>query len=263
MKQLGILAAPVVGDRCWLVIMAMVTLAELGCWAASHSAGFAPGPWLITYLGMAYAGLAAALAMRRLLRPNAGRAGWPVLIIGTTLIANGASLLLPLKFAIPQEIPFWLDAPLAAAERAAFGADPWQILDHYLGWATLPLDRLYGIWLPFQLLILFAVMLDPPSRAKSRALIAYSLAWLLLGVVAAALFSSAGPIFHARLSDGDDFALLGEALRARGATMAIFESDAVWSALASGKPGLVAGISAFPSIHVAISLWMFLAGKSS
>ena len=72
--------------------------------------------------------------------------------------------------------------PLAAAERSLFGADPWQMLDRILGWAIVPVDRVYGLWLPVQSLGLFLVMVQPPSPAKSRALIAYSLAWLVLGV---------------------------------------------------------------------------------
>lgn len=254
----AILKAAVGEDRRWLAIMAAVTLAEFAYWAANWSAGVAPLPWLLTYLGLAYAGLAAALLLRAVTRPRSKRASWPVLMIGTTLVGIGASLFLPLKFAIPEQIPFWLDAPLAALERALFAVDPWQLLDRHLGWATVPLDRLYGLWLPVQSLFLFTVMLEPPSRAKSRVLIAYSLAWFVLGVVAAALCSSAGPIFFDRVFGGNEFALLGETLRSRGASMALAESDTMWSAMASDHPGLVAGISAVPSLHVAISLWIFL-----
>ena len=258
----GIVTAAFRGDGCWLAIMATVTMAEFAWWTASWSAGVAPLPWLLTYLGLAYAGLAAAFMVRRVIRPRADRSSWPALIIGATLVGIGASFFLPLKFAIPKGIPFWLDAPLAAAERTLFGTDPWQLLDRYLGWATVPLDRLYALWLPVQSLVLFTVMLEPPSRAKSRALIAYSLGWFVLGVVAAALCSSAGPIFFDRLFGGSDFALLGETLRARGASLALAESDAMWSSLASDDPGLVAGISAVPSLHVAISLWIYLTART-
>jgi hypothetical protein len=36
----------------------------------------------------------------------------------------------------------------------------------------------------------------------------------------------------------------------------------MWGALESGRPGLVAGISAVPSLHVAISLWIFLTART-
>jgi hypothetical protein len=143
-----------------------------------------------------------------------------------------------------------------------FTADPWLLLDHWLGWAVVPIDRLYGLWLPMQTIVLFSVMLQPASAAKSRALIAYSAAWFLLGVVAAVIFSSAGPLFYDRVFGGSAFAQLHETLRARGAWVVLAESDAMWASLASGRPGIVAGISAVPSIHVAISLWMVLTARS-
>jgi hypothetical protein len=250
------------GDLGWLAVMAAATLAEFAWWGASWSAGLAPAPRLPVFLAMAYAGLAAAFALRTASRPRSPRSAWASPIVAATLVGAGASMFLPLKFAIPKQVPFWLDAPLAAAERALFGADPWQLLDLHFGWATLPLDRLYGLWLPVQSLVLFSILLERPSRAKSRALIAYSLAWFALGVVAATLLASAGPIFFDRLSGGGDFALLGETLQRRGASMALAESGLMWSAMASDHPGLVAGISAVPSLHVAISLWMFLAART-
>ena len=249
-------------DRRWLAVLAAMTLAELLWWAIAHGAGIAPMPWVGSYVALAFAGCAAALGLRALIRPGAPRAGWPAIVVGTLLVGLGGSLFLPLQYAIPGEMAFWLDAPLAAGERALFGADPWLLLDRALGWATLPLDRVYGLWLPCQLLVLFGILLMPPSRAKSRALIAYSLAWFLLGVAAAALCSSAGPIFYDRLSGGARFAGLGATLHARGATMAIAESDAMWASLATAKPNFVAGISAMPSLHVAVSLWIWLAARS-
>jgi hypothetical protein len=38
-------------------------------------------------------------------------------------------------------------------------------------------------------------------------------------------------------------------------------SDAMWSALVSGQYGLVTGISAAPSMHVAVSLWILLVAR--
>ena len=44
--------------------------------------------------------------------------------------------------------------------------------------------------------------------------------------------------------------------------MALAESDAMWTSLANSRPGFVAGISTFPSLHVAIGLWMFLTARA-
>ena len=44
--------------------------------------------------------------------------------------------------------------------------------------------------------------------------------------------------------------------------MVLREADAMWVSLDTGRPGLVAGISAMPSLHVAISFWIWLAARS-
>jgi hypothetical protein len=249
------------GERRWLVVLAALTTVELTWWAVCWRARIAPPPPAGTYLVLALAALAAAFALRMAFRPRAARASWSVLLLGTILIALGASLFLPLKYAIPAEVPFWLDVPLAVVERQIFGTDPWRIANGLFGWALVPVDRVYGLWLPLQSLVLFSVMVLPPSSAKSRALIAYSLAWFLLGVVAAVACASVGPIFYDRLLGGHQFAALADRLGG-GAWIVQREADAMWASFASGRPGLVAGISAMPSLHVAISFWMWLTARS-
>jgi len=248
-------------DKPWLVVMAAVTAAELIWWMIAWWLGIAPAPHLAIYLGLVFIGLAAAMGLRLALRLAPTGAPWPAVLTGTALVGVGASAFLPLKYAIPRELPFWLDQPIALAERRLFGADPWVLLDRLLGWATVPMDWLYGCWLPVQLLVLFSLILARPSPIKSRALIAYSLAWFLLGAVAAMLLSSAGPLFYDRLYGGHDFQSLDSMLRARGGWVALAESDLMWAARADGDPGLVAGISAVPSVHVAMSLWIYLAAR--
>lgn len=249
-------------DRAWLAAMLAITVVELLWWAVAWEAGTAPALFLGTYLLLAFAGVAAAIGLRLALRLAPISAPWREIVAGTILIGIGASAFLPLKYAIPREMPFWLDQPIARAEQAVFGAQPWLLLDHGLGWAAVPMDGLYASWLPVQTLVLFLVLLARPSPAKSRALIAYSLAWFVLGVAAAMLLSSAGPLFYDRLLGGTTFASLRATLQARGAWVALAESDRMWASLADNRPGLVAGISAVPSIHVAISLWIVLAARS-
>ena len=241
--------------------MAIVTAVEWIWWLVVWRLGLAPLPAPLTYLALAFAGLAAAMAVRLALKRRPIAIPWPTAVVAAMLVGLGASAFLPLKSAIPGEMGFWLDQPLALAERHLFGIDPWVLLDALVGWAAVPMDWLYGCWMPVQIVALFALILASPSAAKSRALVAYSLAWFLLGVVAAVLLSSAGPIFYDRLFGGEHFQALAGTLRARGAGIALAESDLMWSAMRDPSPGIVAGISAMPSIHVAISLWMYLAAR--
>jgi len=242
--------------------MTAVTAFELSWWAVEWQLGIAPAPLIGAYLGLTLLAAGVAMAVRLLLRLKPAATGPGPVLLAMGLVAVGASAFLPLKYAIPKLVPFWLDGPLAGGERALFGADPWLILDRLLGKATVPLDWLYASWLAIQSLVLFLVILARPSPAKSRAMIAHSLAWLLLGVVAAVLFASAGPIFYDRLFGGSFYHGLGESLRSRGAWLALAESDAMWTSFRTAQPGMVAGISAMPSLHVAISLWIFLAART-
>ena len=241
--------------------MAVVTAVELGWWFVLWQLGSAPLPHLPTYLALAFLGLAAAVGIRLVFHLPPADVPWSIVILATLLVGAGASAFLPLKYAIPNEIGFWLDQPLATAERHLFGDDPWVLIERALGWATVPMDWLYGCWMPVQTLALFALILSRPSQEKTQALIAYSLAWFLLGVIAAVLLSSAGPIFYDRLYGGHDFQLLDAMLRSRGGWFALTESDLMWASRSDSSPGIVAGISAVPSIHVAISLWIYLAAR--
>ena len=131
-------------DKQWLVAMAAVTAAELMWWLTVWWLGIAPAPHVAIYVGLAFIGLAVAMGLRLALRLAPTEAPWSAVLIGTVLVGVGASAFLPLKYAIPREIPFWLDQPIALAERQLFGADPWLLLDRLLGWATVPMDWLYG-----------------------------------------------------------------------------------------------------------------------
>ena len=242
--------------------MTVATTVELAWWALCWATGAAPLPYLFTSVAFAFIALAVAMALRLALRRPFGQCPLPTLVLGAVLVGIAASVFLPLKVAIPHQVPFWLDRPLATAERTLFSADPWLLLDRLFGWAAVPIDRAYSLWLPLQSVILFTVMLEAPSPAKSRALIAYSLAWLVLGVAAAVIFSSAGPLFYDRLLGGSDFAGLHATLVERGAWAALSASDAMWASRASNHPGLVAGISAAPSMHVAISFWIYLTART-
>lgn len=242
--------------------MAGCAAVEFAWWLLCWMWGVAPLPFIGTYLLIALLGLGAAWTVRLIVARRKPRAGLLAVAAAVAFVAIAASLFLPLKFAIPKLTPFWLDLPVVRGERALLGTDAWVVADRVLGWAAVPVDRLYGAWLPVQTLILFSVVLLPPSRRKSRTLIAYSLGWMLLGVGAALAFSSAGPLFYDRVFGESHFAALRATLNSRGAWVALAESDQMWAAYEQDSPGLVAGISALPSLHVAISFWIYLATRA-
>jgi len=241
--------------------VAALTAVELVIWLCAWLAGRAPVPLTATYIAMSLVALGIALGLRPLWRWGEPRASWTVILLGTFFVGVSSSLFMALKFAIPSLVPFWLDRPLSAAEAGLFGIEPFRLLNSLFGRAALLIDRVYSFWLPVQLVVMFSLIIAPPSRAKARALTACSAAWFLLGVVAATLLSSVGPIFFDRVYGGNRFAPLHRILESRGADMVLSTSDAMWSAQLSGHPGLISGISAAPSMHIAISFWILLVAR--
>ena len=190
--------------------------------------------------------------------------------------AAGPLLLMPLLFAgfgvlkmlLPLYVPFGWDDSFAAADRALFlGHQPWELTHALFGSfsATLAIDRLYTLWV---LILSFAILgfaLFAPRYDRARFFLSFSAAWVLLGVLGAWLFSSAGPCYAAQIGthSAHEFAPLMERLQALsgpdGRLGAVGWQDMLWQAHAERRYGFGMGISAMPSLHNAIALLYALA----
>ena len=82
---------------------------------------------------------------------------------------------------------------------------------------------------------------------RSQFLLAFVLAWIVLGTVTACLFMSGGPIFYGRLTgDLHRYAAMNAYLSAHAFPVA----DSLWTAYQRQSGGFSSGISDFPSMHV-------------
>jgi hypothetical protein len=165
-----------------------------------------------------------------------------------------------LKGAIPVAIPFYLDPALSRLDRAVFGTDPWRLTHAAFGWATPVIDRFYLSWLLVVLVSFYLVLLSKPSARKAQSLIAYLLIWPVVGTIGGYAFSSAGPIFHDALFGGNSGLLA--TLQNEGATKALDLYRLLWGAYTARYEMLGAGISAMPSMHVAMACWAALAVRA-
>jgi membrane-associated phospholipid phosphatase len=181
---------------------------------------------------------------------NAGRA--VVILAAIYLSVVSGACFSALKAAIPAHRPFWLDPHLLALE-----GELWRVSHALLGWATPAIDLIYATWLPVQVIAFYWLLLLRPSLRKAQALISHALAWLLLGVIGAYGGSSAGPIYYDRLFGGAAFADLNRVVEAQ-APVAFRTSEMLWRAHAYGTDEVYAGISAMPSMHVALACWLWL-----
>jgi hypothetical protein len=251
--------------------MAAITAVQFGCWIAMWSTGVARTALFSLYDIVAIVGLAVAFVIFFLwYLASLSRAGedrpfrrivhdfdprrFVAVVAATVLGPITAGAFTSLKAAIPLAVPFYLDAPIARLERSLFGTDPWRISHALLGWATPFIDTFYLSWLPIMLLAFNLVLLSRPSPRKTRSLIAYVLMWPAVGTLGGYLLSSAGPIFHDALFGGNSGLL--DALRREGANDTLMAYNHLWTAYANRFETLGGGISAMPSMHVAMAFWL-------
>ncbi len=159
--------------------------------------------------------------------------------------------------------PFGWDVAFAELDRLVhFGADPYRLLLAVFGspLATTALNAVYHAWFFLIYFVVFVACFAPRRHNPSTAfLVAFALTFGIGGNALAMVFSSAGPVYFERLGLGGDFVPLMDHLSA------VSEISPVWAlkvqeGLWAGymNEGVLAGISAMPSMHVATSMLMAL-----
>ena len=111
-----------------------------------------------------------------------------------------------------------------------------------------------GIWFPFWLTVLYWFCVSPRAeRLRTRFVMTFMLTWVLVGNVIAGVALTAGPALYGYATgDHQRFASLTRFLDSTpNATSAT--QQYLWTLHEAGTGGLGSGISAFPSMHVAIT----------
>lgn len=252
----GITAASVLADYGWKALRVLPLLVALVLIAVLVRAMLAGGPSPLRALGdtlrarfgsplLALAGLAPLLLM-------------PVMFSGFGV----------LKMLLPAYAPFAWDDAFAAADRALFlGRQPWELTHALLGGfpATFAIDRIYTLWILALSIAITGFSLFVPRYDRARFFLSFTAAWLLLGVIGAWLFSSAGPCYAALVgaSSAGEFAPLMDRLREHSQTSGLLGAvqwqEVLWDAHANRRYGFGMGISAMPSLHNAVALLYALA----
>lgn len=158
-------------------------------------------------------------------------------------------------------VGFHADVMLANLDAAIHGGvDPWRLLQPILGhhWLTRAIQHLYLSGWTFFLLSFTAAAALSARLAPVRAqyFVTYFLTWALLGNVFAPMFMSGGPVFYAQLTgDTERFAPLMSYLSFSEGMVnsSVAVADMLWSMNVDRDLKLGTGISAFPSLHVAMS----------
>lgn len=241
----------------WGVVPAVVTLA-LGLYLIAAAARREPNPL----------GALRPFALERMgtVERAAGTLG-PILLLPLILGAFGT-----LKQVLPLLHPFSWDSEFARIGLLLTnGTRSWRITHALFGSpeATLVLDRLYSLWMPLNFIVVLGVALFAAREIRARFFLAFGASWILLGVVAAFLFSSAGPCYAAYVhSDAaPSYAQLMARLHAIDAAGYRLDSLAwqeyLWRAQVRHEHGFALGVSAMPSMHNAIAFLYVLAAREA
>jgi hypothetical protein len=162
------------------------------------------------------------------------------------------------KAAIGRIVPFYADPYAAALDRLLHGTDPWRLLQPLIGFpmATTAINFLYNLWfLAMYFVLAIATFAISNQSLRTRYLVTFLLSWAIIGSLFATLLSSVGPCYYQVFYGADPFsgliAYLDEANRtypvwARETQAMLFNQDRLQEA------GFGAGISALPSMHIAI-----------
>ncbi len=169
------------------------------------------------------------------------------------------------KAAIPQLQAFSWDIPLMRVDRLLHGgADPWRLLEPLLKrpWIVSAWDYGYTLFIPVQTAVVLWQVWSRDRLLRHRFLITYVLTWMLLGTVTAIALSSAGPCFYGEIVPGPNpfvplFELLG-AVHAIHPVGALEAQQVLWVSHTQGLAIPFAGISAMPSMHVALPMLFVL-----
>lgn len=174
------------------------------------------------------------------------------------------------KSSIPLFNPYGWDKAFIDLDIAIHGTDPWRLLQPMLGypWITSLLSRIYHLW--FLLIYvgpLLVAMFVKNREMRFRFFLSYLLLWTVVGMILAVAFSSVGPCFVGPIEGNAHF---DEQMRYLYEANEQFPVEVLkiqrllldWHN--SGQHGLGRGITAMPSMHVALAfLYVLLTIKLS
>ncbi len=148
-------------------------------------------------------------------------------------------------------VPFTADPLLADLDYLLFfGNDPFKLL----AWLNFPYSGIvyHQTWFVMIILCLTIVIASPKSRERSALLMTYFTLWSVIAPVMHTMLPAAGPIFFERMGYGDRFATLAPGPE----TMQV--ADYLWAIYSMKTFGAGSGISAMPSMHIAMTSWVLL-----
>ena len=182
----------------------------------------------------------------------------PILVIPVLMGSFGT-----LKMLMPLARDFDWDDWLAAADKILFlGYQPWQFTHAIFGsaLATHVIDMIYTLWVALLFTAVLFYSLLAPRYERARFFLTFAASWLIIGVLGAYVFASAGPCYAQLIgaTSAPDFAPLMERLKTindTGYKLGAYDWQGVlWKHHVAQQYGFAMGVSAMPSMHNAITV---------
>jgi len=185
------------------------------------------------------------------IRTNGLRAAIVVIVFILTL-----SAFTTYKVNIPDIVPFYCDEALADLGELLHGQAPWRIAHAFDSdvLAMVVSVAYANLWFLEWFGLVFFAALFANQPVHLRYLTAMALVVMVVGTLMATLFSSVGPIFYDEFLGGDRYAELLEVLKQRPYNEHVLSySSYLLATYRTDMPALGSGISAMPSMHVAVA----------
>lgn len=206
-----------------------------------------------------------AFFRKQLAQPHttkAALAGLPTLFVLIAMMPFFSTM----KAAIPLFNAYSWDETFIAWDRALFGGyDAWEVLQPVLGYPviTAAMALLYQLWFlllyPGCLLFAFARI---DESVRRQFFLTYLLSWTVVGGVMATMLASVGPCFAEPLLGNTTFAAQMAYLESANESVPVMTLTVQQMLLdwhSADANGLGSGITAMPSMHVAIAFLYWLA----
>jgi hypothetical protein len=186
------------------------------------------------------------------------------ILLSTMVFVLGLAAYTTYKINLPNVVAFYADPALARLDRLLHGGNPWQVLYNAIPErGALVVDFFYTRVWPFLLAGVFlGNIVFVRGRALSRYIWTMMFCYMVMGGVIATVFSSVGPIFYS-----DFYPDSGEFLRQKEIILANphigdigVYSRYLLDNFRDGELAFGTGISAFPSVHMAVAVltaWVF------
>ncbi len=179
-----------------------------------------------------------------------------------------------LKALVGTASPFLWDGRFTQIDRNMhFGIDPWRITHGIFDTdiASWALNMAYNMWFGLLLASIFAcILLNLKTQLRAQFLLTMSVMWILGGFAVAMIFASAGPCYVHLIEPGgtNPYSDLMQGLQTTHTRLlaqnfafglpALATQDMLWKDFVTNGDILGGGISAFPSMHVAMAVAMAL-----